>query len=94
MSLAKVDYIIDYIKICFLCIKCVSYLHLRSLPKPSKHLHHVVCEHIHDPGQKSCGGEGSKEIFFFFLGGGVIKFHEILQQICENLEGWSINFQK
>jgi hypothetical protein len=25
---------------------------------------------------------------------GVKKFHEILQQICENLEGWSKNFQK
>jgi hypothetical protein len=29
-----------------------------------------------------------------FRGGGVKKFHEILQQICENLEGWSKKFQK
>jgi hypothetical protein len=27
-------------------------------------------------------------------GGGVKKFHKILQQICENLEGWSKNFPK
>jgi len=27
------------------------------------------------------------------MGGGK-KFHEILQQICKNLEGWSKNFQK
>jgi hypothetical protein len=26
--------------------------------------------------------------------GGVKKFHEILLQICENLEGWSKNFPK
>jgi hypothetical protein len=42
---------------------------------------HICC--VHDPGQKSWWG-----------GGGVIKFHEILQQICENLEGWSKIFQK
>jgi hypothetical protein len=36
------------------------------------------------------GGEGSKENF----GGGGKKFYEILQQICENLEGWSKKFQK
>jgi hypothetical protein len=28
------------------------------------------------------------------MGGGVKKFHEILQQICENLKGWSKHFQK
>jgi hypothetical protein len=27
-------------------------------------------------------------------GGGVQKFHEILQQICENIEGWPKNFKK
>jgi hypothetical protein len=32
---------------------------------------------------KNLGGEGSKENFR-----GVIKCHEILEQICENLEGW------
>jgi hypothetical protein len=25
--------------------------------------------------------------------GGVIHFHEILQQICENLEGWGVGGQ-
>jgi hypothetical protein len=34
-------------------------------------------QQAHEPGQKSWGG------------GGVKKIHEILQQICENLEGWS-----
>ncbi len=45
-----------------------------------------------EPEQKSWGGggEGSKETFG---GRGVKKFHEILQQICENLEGWSKFFQ-
>jgi hypothetical protein len=32
-------------------------------------------------------GEGSKEN----LRGGVKKIHEIIQQICENLEGWPKN---
>jgi hypothetical protein len=40
---------------------------------------------------KNLGGEGSK---VNFRGVEVKKFHEILQQICENLEGWSKNFQK
>jgi hypothetical protein len=37
------------------------------------------------------GWEGSKDNF---RGAGVKKFHKILQQICENLEGWSKKFQK
>jgi hypothetical protein len=42
------------------------------------------------PAKNLGGGEGSKEIL-----GGVIKFHENLQQICENLEeGWPKNFKK
>jgi hypothetical protein len=51
-----------------------------------------VITFIHGPGQKSWGGEGSKENFR--VGGGVIKFHENLQQICENLKSWSKNFPK
>jgi hypothetical protein len=35
------------------------------------------------------GGRGLGKIL-----GGVIIFHEILQQICENLEGWPKNFRK
>jgi hypothetical protein len=51
----------------------------------------ILFINIHDPGQKKIfGGRGLRKI----LGGGVIKFHEILQQICENLKGWSKNFQK
>ncbi len=41
-------------------------------------------------GQKSWEGRGLRKI----LEGGGVQFHEILQQICENLEGWSQNFQK
>jgi hypothetical protein len=37
------------------------------------------------------GGRGLRKIL---EGVGVKKFHEILRQICENLEGWSKNFQK
>jgi hypothetical protein len=37
-------------------------------------------------------GRGLRKFFFWGGGrgpGGVIRFQEILQQICENLEGWS-----
>jgi hypothetical protein len=44
------------------------------------------------PAKNLGGGEGSKENFK--VRGGVKKFHEILPQICENLEGWSKKFQK
>ncbi len=44
------------------------------------------------PAKNLGGGRGLRK-FFFFLGG-VKKFHEILQQIFENLKGWSKNYQK